>query len=384
MFAFGPSGISGDGNESNLCRLHCHNGRAGVGWFEIAMSSEPPKSAKQMEAEADVERFRHDLGPFVVAAEATRMPMLFTDAKAPHNPIIFANNAFLSLTGYERYEVLAQDFNSLMAVGIEETKMTEIAACFASTPETDPEIHYRRKDGSEFWASVLVSPVRDEKGDVVQHFVSFVDLTKPKQDQARCKMLIDELNHRVKNTLATVQSIVIQALRTPASHEVVRESIESRLLALSRSHDLLSSGHWRGAGLHDLVDNALEPFRVVEGRDERFVITGKNVLLRPKTTLALSIAIHELATNAVKYGAFSNETGAVQISWTVNAGHEGKRLRLSWHEQGGPPVVPPSRKGFGSWVIERGLAHELEGEVELNYPAGGVICTIDIPLSTSS
>lgn len=344
------------------------------------MANETKKSAKQNEAESEVDSFRQDLGPFVVAAEATRMPMLFTNAKAPDNPIIFANDAFLSLTGYKREEVLAKDFNSLMAIGIDREKMTEIEACFASSPETDPEIHYRRKDGSEFWASVLVSPVCDDKGETVQHFVSLVDLTKHRQDQAHCKMLIDELNHRVKNTLSTVQSIVIQALRTPASHDTVRESIETRLFALSRSHDLLTSDHWEGAGLHDLVDNALEPFRVVEGRAERFVVTGENVLLQPKTILALAIAFHELATNAVKYGAFSNEAGTILISWLVERGPEGKRLNIRWEEHDGPPVVPPSRKGFGSWVIERGLAHELEGNVELRYPTDGVVCTIDIPL----
>ena len=344
------------------------------------MSSELEKSAEQSEAEAEVDSFRQDLGPFVVAAEATRMPMIFTNAKAPDNPIIFANDAFLSLTGYRRHDVLGKGFNSLMAVGVAPETMAEIEACFVNSPETDPEIHYRRKDGSEFWASLLVSPVRDEKGEVVQHFVSFVDLTKHKQDQAHCKMLIDELNHRVKNTLSTVQSIVIQALRTPASHETVRESIETRLFALSRSHDLLTSEHWEGAGLHDLVDNALEPFRVVEGRAERFIVTGENVRLQPKTTQTLAIAFHELATNAVKYGAFSNEAGTIHISWTIERGPEGKRLHLRWEERDGPPVVPPSRKGFGSWVIERGLAHELEGTVELSYPPEGVVCTIDIPL----
>jgi PAS domain S-box-containing protein len=345
------------------------------------MSSETKKSAKQAEAEADVEDFRHDLGPFVVAAESTRMPMLFTDAKAPDHPIIFANDAFLSLTGYKRAEVLAKSFISLMAIGIDRETRTEVEACFSSSPETDPEIHYRRKDGSEFWASVLVSPVHDKNGATVQHFVSLVDLTKHKQDQAHCKMLIDELNHRVKNTLSTVQSIVIQALRTPARNDVVRESVQTRLFALSRSHDLLSSDHWKGAGLHDLVDNALEPFRVVEGHAERFVVTGENVLLQPKTTLALAIAFHELATNAVKYGAFSNEAGTILIRWKVEREPEGKRLNLRWEEHDGPAVAPPTRKGFGSWVIERGLAHELEGEVELSYPVDGVVCTINIPLA---
>jgi PAS domain S-box-containing protein len=344
------------------------------------MSSKAKESVRQTEAEADVAGFRRDLGPFVVAAEETRMPMLFTNAKAAGHPIIFANNAFLSLTGYERAEVLGQDFLALMATGIDRETKAEVEACFASKSQTDPEVHYRHKDSSEFWVSLFVSPVRDEKGVIVQHFVSLVDLTKHKKDQTHSRMLIDELNHRVKNTLSTVQSIVFQALRTPGGPGVVRESIESRLFALSRSHDLLSSDHWEGAGLHDLVDNALEPFRVAEGRAERFVVKGENVRLQPKTILTLAIAFHELATNAIKYGAFSSESGTIAISWKVNRGPEGVRLILRWEESDGPPVVRPTRKGFGSWVIERGLAHELGGSVELIYPIEGVVCTIDIPL----
>ncbi|MGZ8348000.1 MAG: sensor histidine kinase, partial [Allosphingosinicella sp.] len=218
------------------------------------------------------------------------------------------------------------------------------------------------------------------EGGIVQHFLSFVDLTKHKQDQAHCKMLIDELNHRVKNTLSTVQSSVVQALRTPASPETIRESIESRLFALARSHDLLTRDNWEGAGLRDLVDNALQPFGVADGRAERFVVTGENVRLPPKATLPLAIAFHELATNAVKYGAFSNAAGSILIDWRVEPGPSGKQLILCWREKDGPPVTPPSRKGFGSWVIERGLAHELGGNVTLDYRPDGVVCTIDIPL----
>jgi PAS domain S-box-containing protein len=344
------------------------------------MSNETDKSEEQKDAEAEVESFREDLGPFVVAAETTRMPMVFTDATEPDHPVIFANDSFLSLTGYDREEVLSKCFKTLLARGIDPEAMAEVESAFAGTSDADPEIHYRRKDGSELWASLFVSPVRDEKGEIVQHFISFVDLTKHKQDQAHCKMLIDELNHRVKNTLSTVQSIVVQALRTPASPETIRESIESRLFALARSHDLLTSDHWEGAGLHDLVDNALEPFGVAGGRAERFVVTGKNVRLPPKATLTLAIAFHELATNAVKYGAFSNEAGSILISWSVEPAPIGERLIICWQEKDGPPVTSPERKGFGSWVIERGLAHELEGRVALDYRPGGVVCTIDIPL----
>jgi PAS domain S-box-containing protein len=342
------------------------------------MSRTPDKSEQQKDAEADVERFRKELGPFVVAAETTRMAMAFTDAKEPDNPIIFANDSFLKLTGYGREEVLAKSFNSLMASGASPEAMKEVVATFAGK-DLDPEIHYRRKDGSEFWASMFVSPVRNESGDIVQHFVSLIDLTKHRQEQAQSRMLIDELNHRVKNTLSTVQSIVWQALRKAAPAEVIRESIESRLVALSRSHDLLTREKWEGVGLRELVNGALKPFEVVAGRTQHFVVTGDDVRLPAKATLALGIALHELATNAVKYGAFANEAGCILIEWKNETTPDGKRLVLRWQEKDGPPVTPPTHKGFGSQVIERGLAHELGGKVHVDYRADGLICTIDIP-----
>jgi two-component sensor histidine kinase len=126
-----------------------------------------------------------------------------------------------------------------------------------------------------FWAAIFISPVRDVSGKVVQHFASFVDLTRQKQEQVPSTMMIDELNHRVKNTLATVQSIVSQALRKASDPKAIREAIESRLFALSRSHDLLTRENWEGAGLLDLVKEAMAPFGVANGRTERFVITGK-------------------------------------------------------------------------------------------------------------
>ena len=137
--------------------------------------------------------------------------------------------------------------------------------------------------------------------------------------------------------------------------------------------------HWEGAGLLDLINEALEPFGVANGRAERFVVTGKNIRIPPNATLALGIAFHELATNAVKYGAFSNESGSILIAWTIESSSVGDRLILRWQEKNGPPVKPPSRKGFGSRVIERGLAHELRGTVHLDYQTGGVVCTINFP-----
>jgi PAS domain S-box-containing protein len=230
------------------------------------------KSGEQKAAESKVEGFKEGLGPFVVAAETTRMAMVFADAKRPDNPIIFANDSFLSLTGYDRKEVLGKSFNFLMAHIADADALARIKAEFQGGSDCGVEVLYRRKDGSEFWAALFVSPVRDESGDIVQYFASFANLTKHKEEQAQSRMLIDELNHRVKNILATVQSIVFQALRTSADPKVIQASIESRLFALSRSHDLLTRENWKSAGLHDVVFNALEPFGVPGGRAERIVI----------------------------------------------------------------------------------------------------------------
>lgn len=344
------------------------------------MPEEADKTNEQERAEAEVEGFREDLGPFVVATETTRMAMVFTDAKAPDHPIIFANDSFLKLTGYKREELLGLTFDALMTGCVDTETLAQLKTGFEGTSDTDPEIHYRRKDGSEFWASVFISPVRDEGGDIVQHFISIVDLTRFRLEQTQSRMLIDELNHRVKNTLSTVQSIASQVLRNSTDPEKIRESIESRLFALSRSHDLLTREDWTGAGLHDLITDALEPFGVTGGRAARLVVTGDNIRMSPKATLALGIAFHELATNAAKYGAFSNDTGSIQITWAVQPSPEGDRLVLRWQEKDGPPVEPPSRRGFGSQVIERGLAHELEGTVQLVYPREGVSCSINIPV----
>jgi PAS domain S-box-containing protein len=343
------------------------------------MTAATSKSEEQRVAEGKIEGFRKALGPFVVAAETTRMPMVFTDANDPGHPIIFVNDSFLSLTGYPRWELLGKNFDFLVAVEGDADPGGQVDAAFKGTSDSDPEIRYRRKDGTECWATIFINPVRDEGGAVVQHFVSLVDVSKHKQAHAQAKSLVDELNHRVKNTLSTMQSIVWQAFKNASDTEAIRESIEARLFALSRSHDLLTREHWEGAGLLDLVNYTLEPFGVGNGRAERFSIMGSNVRLPPKAILALGIALHELATNAIKYGAFSNGAGSVLIAWAVEARSDGQRLVLRWQEKNGPRVTPASRKGFGSQVLERGLGHELEGVVHLDYQPNGLVCTIDIP-----
>lgn len=195
---------------------------------------------------------------------------------------------------------------------------------------------------------------------------------------AHRELLINELNHRVKNTLTTVQSIVARTLRGEPDQARSRSLLESRLMALSRTHNVLSEENWDSADLHDIAAQALAPFA---GHDRtRLHVGGPTVRLRPRAALTVSMVLHELATNAAKYGALSNTTGRVSLTWSIRDAEQEPRLRLVWRETGGPDVKPAERKGFGSTLIDQGIAHELGGTASLDFDPGGVICTIEFPL----
>ncbi|HEY9217903.1 MAG TPA: GAF domain-containing protein, partial [Phenylobacterium sp.] len=198
------------------------------------------------------------------------------------------------------------------------------------------------------------------------------ELARRRKVEEQQTLLINELNHRVKNTLATVQSIVAQTSKQGGSPEI-RQAIEGRLLALAGAHDLLTRRNWEGADLRDLIERALAPFAV---GDHRLVLAGPALTLAPQKALAMAMTMHELATNAVKYGALSTPAGRVEITWEVAE----DRLSLQWAEHGGPPVSPPPARGFGSRLLERGLAGDLKGSVELRFPPEGVRCLIEAAL----
>jgi PAS domain S-box-containing protein len=338
------------------------------------------KSKEQRAAESEVESFRKELGPFVVAAETTRMAMMFSDAKEANHPIIFANDSFLSLAGYVREEVLGKSFDFLMGRPADPETLAQIEAAFAGGLKNEFELCFRRKNGSIFWAAAFISPILDKTGDVVQHFVSFVDLSKHKQEEDRLRFLLAELNHRTQNTLATVQAIAVQTLRGAANKDVV-DAFEGRIMALSKAHSLLGRKHWETVSLRDVIDQILQPFGLNDLQAARFSVEGDHVRLQPKAALTLAMLFHELATNAAKHGALSNDAaGKIDIAWQLDPTPQDDRMRLRWHESGGPPVTPSLRKGFGSRLIEGGLAQDLGGEVRLDYEPSGVVCQIIMPV----
>ena len=239
------------------------------------------------------------------------------------------------------------------------------------------ELEIRFRDGTSTTVVFQAAPLRDATGRIEGAVCGAIDITERKRQQEHRELLLNELNHRVKNTLATVQSFAVQTLRTAPTVAEGRHAFEARLIALSKGHDVLTRENWAGAGLHEVVGEALAAY-VGGDRDPRVAFDGPEIRLRPKTALAISMALHELATNAVKYGALSSQTGHVRLAWRIDG--EPPTLTFHWVESGGPPVVAPRKRGFGSRLIELGLAQDLGGRVRLDFAPEGVSCTIEAPL----
>jgi two-component sensor histidine kinase len=190
--------------------------------------------------------------------------------------------------------------------------------------------------------------------------------------EERQRLLTNELNHRVKNSLATVQSIVNQTLRGATDVAAARKTADARIIALAGAHDLLTARSWKAADVSDLAKRTLSPFAT-----DQIFVEGPSLDVSPSQALALSLALHELATNAVKYGALSQPSGRVEVRWSV----QDELLDLSWRESGGPKVSPPTRRGFGSRLIEH-ASRDVSGKIRLDFAPEGLVCSITAALET--
>ncbi len=243
-----------------------------------------------------------------------------------------------------------------------------------SATDADYEFEYRMlaADGRSVWFQNVVHVIRDRSGPrTLRGFM--IDITARKRAEAARQLLLRELDHRVKNTLATVQAVAELTLRTSTSLEEFGDTFRGRIAALARMHAAI----WRSKGapleLRELVELSLAPFR---HGGERVSIDGAEVPIPLGAVAALGLVLHELATNAAKHGALSVPSGGVRVTWRS----EGDRLCLMWRESGGPIVTPPAHRGFGSTLIEESIPYELGGSVAVDFPPAGIECTITVPL----
>jgi PAS domain S-box-containing protein len=290
--------------------------------------------------------------------------------------ITSVNPAVIDALGYSEEELIGASIGDFMdpdqlAIALEafNHKMREGGS-------TRLTIAVRARDGRPLIWEINSQLTTDAEGKPTGLHAIGRDMTEAKRAETHLRLLVDELNHRVKNMLAIVQGVAQQSFKAGADPVAARAAFEGRLAALAEAHNLLTREHWGAVSMAQIIGDAVAP----HGDAARFELDGPDLPILPKTAITLALAIHELATNAVKHGALSRPEGRVAIRWARVEIDRTARLSLVWEERGGPRVEVPARRGFGTRMIERGLAAEFGGTVEIDFRPEGLVCTVEAPL----
>ncbi len=323
------------------------------------------------EREYAVKALRDSEERFRLVVEAAPCGMVMTDGEGR---ILMVNALCERLFGYERGELLGRLIDVLVP-----SRLCGQHPAWHSRPTQTPAPHLvsgevmgHHKDGRDIPLEIGVNPIQTWEGMRVIATVS--DIAERKQAEAQRELLLAELNHRVKNTLSVVQGIAYQTFRH--SDRAARQAFEGRLLALARAHDLLTRSHWESTSLQQI---AIDTLHIEKPGGQRIAAGGPLINLTPHAALTIALALHELFTNALKYGALSTDTGGVALTW--QAAENNSKLRIEWCEHGGPVIHRPAHRGFGSLLLEHTLARDLDGRVELTFEQTGAMCIIEMPLS---
>ena len=313
---------------------------------------------------------------FRLAVEAAPSGMLMADATGR---VVMVNAQAEKLFGYERDELLGRPVESLVPERFRGTH-PEYRLGYSDAPAVRAmgagrDLFALRNDGTEVPVEIGLSPIDTPEGTMA--LAAIVDITGRKMAEAQRELLVAELNHRVKNILTVVQSIASQTFRRDAPPLEARRAFEGRLHALARAHDLLTTANWEYASLEHLAQETLQALGT-DGR--RISLSGPSIRLAPRQALAVGLALHELATNALKYGALSNDAGRIEVNWNY-LDKSKERFRIVWRERNGPPVTKPTRSGFGSVLLQRVLAGEHDGEASTTFLPEGLVCEISLPLA---
>jgi PAS domain S-box-containing protein len=288
------------------------------------------------------------------------------------------NPATAAALGMSRDEIIGKSIRDFVSeAGFEQTTRI-LRQKVEHGGTTRHELDVRAKSGRLLHWEIISTLTLDDEGRPIGLHAIARDVTERRLAEERQRLLVNELNHRVKNTLALVQGLALQSFREGRDPAQARAAFQERLTALAAAHDLLTRESWEGATLAQLAEEAIGHHNAQE---ERIAFGGPDIVLSPKAAVSLVMALHELGTNAAKYGALSTPEGKVRIGWEVA---DGDRLRLEWRERGGPPVEPPRHKGFGFRMIERALAADLAGEAGIGFDPEGLVCRIEAPLAEAA
>lgn len=256
-----------------------------------------------------------------------------------------------------------------------------VADALAGKGVSGVEVAWEGEGGAVRHYLLSAGPLYDAREQVTGCIVMLTDISERKRTEQHQRVLLAELSHRVKNTLASVRSIAAQTLRSAPSIDSFGPAFDGRLKALALAHGVLTRAGWGDADLKGLLEQILKPFE--GGRAGQVVLTGPSARLPARQVVVMSLMLHELATNAAKYGALSATGGRLSVEWRIDRYESRAAMRLRWTESGGPPVRPPTRRGFGTALIERSIAHELDGSATFDYRPEGLVCQLAFPLEAA-
>jgi PAS domain S-box-containing protein len=338
-----------------------------VGFIGVAHDITAAKEA-EIELRASEERFR-------LMAENAPVMIWISD---PYGKCVHLNQMLRAFWGVAEEQVGEFNWGATLHPEDAATVGSRVAEALKDRSPFSVKARYLDAQGRyrvlETRAHPRFSPGREFMGMIGAN----VDVTEREEAEKARELLVAELNHRVKNTLSIVQGIAHQTFRSNADPVEARRAFEGRLMALGHAHNLLTRANWENASLKELAEDTLD----TEGANAGVVsLNGPGILLSPKQAVSIAMALHELCTNARKYGALSKDEGRVKVEWSQTEGAQ-PRLWIRWHESGGPAVLLPAHRGFGSALLERILAHDLDGEVEINFEPQGLLCSIAIPLAS--
>jgi PAS domain S-box-containing protein len=296
---------------------------------------------------------------------------------------IYMNHAAERLTGYTLREVLALDMplHDIIHHTHPDGSPFPLAECaidraFPKRHRVQGEEVFVHKDGSFYPVAFTASPIRDEASQTVGTVIEVRDIRAERMAGERQQLLLNELNHRVKNSLASVQAIALHSFRGVSLDNL--DNFNGRLLALSRAHDVLREASWQSPSIREVIDGAVETFG-----SERFDITGPDCAIDTKAAVSLSMVLHELGTNAAKYGALTAAEGTVHLSWTLDDRGDAVSIDLRWEERNGPAIGTPGRAGFGMKLIRQAAA-EFGGSADLDFRPDGLSCAIHATMPKSA
>ncbi|SFL75652.1 HWE histidine kinase domain-containing protein [Methylobacterium pseudosasicola] len=316
------------------------------------------------------------------AVEATGEAILVTSADlAEPGPLIeYANPAFTRMSGYTAEDVIGRSPRLLQGPLTDRLALDRMrTALMAGEPFQGEALNYR-KDGTTYAVEWLITPVLDGNGQIAHWVSAQREVTERREALEHQKLLVRELHHRVKNTLATVQAIMSSTARGSVTMPEFQQAFGGRIASLAKTHTLLTEDRFQSVPFRNLLWAELEPYD--DGGQTRIRLEGPEVVLASEFAVPIGMAVHELTTNAAKHGALAEFGGRIEVTWSLDETPDGPRLIWVWNEQDGPPVALPSREGFGSRLLKRVLSAQVHAEVDIDYDPDGLRVTVSLPLSS--